>query len=99
MMDSDVIAINVCRWPFFDGRIEVKPDAPFEFFLKSLGGPAMFEEQKLEPGPFPVLAQLFTVAENLGDSLQDRKYLVALHKSIEPHRKMRIGREAATDPQ
>ena len=98
-MDSDVIAINICGWLFFDRRIEMKADAPFQFFLKALGGPAMFEEQKLEPCAFPVLAQLFAFAENLGDALENRDHLVPLHESIEPNREMRISREAAADAQ
>src|SRR5450755_117711 len=98
-MDSDVIAINICRRFFLDRRVEMKADAPLQFFLKALSRPAMFEKQKLEPGPFPILAQLFALAKDLGDSLQDRKHLVALHKSVEPDRKMRICREAAANSQ
>ena len=98
-MDPDVIAIDVCRWLFFDRRIEMKADAPLQFFLKALGCPTMFEKQKFEPRPLTVLAQLFAFAENFGDALENRDHLVPLHKSIEANREMRIGREAAADPQ
>ncbi len=77
----------------------MKPDAPLQFFLKALGGPAMFQKQKLQPRPFPVFAQLFALAENLGDSLENRNHLVPLHKSVEPNRQMWIGRKAAADSQ
>ena len=69
-----------------------KADAPLQFFLKAFGRPAVFEEEKLQAGTFPVLAQLFAFAKNLGDSLQDRDHLVALYKSIQPDRQMRVGR-------
>src|SRR4029079_409118 len=98
-MDSNVIAIYIRRRLFLDRRVEMKPDAPLQFFLEGLDAPAMFQEQKLQPGPFPVFAQLLALAENFGDSLENRNHLVPLHKSIEPDRQMWIGRKAAADSQ
>ena len=77
----------------------MKADAPLQFFLKAVRSPAMFEEQKLEPGALPVLAQHFALAENLGDALEDRDHLVTLHEGVEPDGQMRIGRQAAAHPQ
>ena len=98
-MDPDVIAINVFRWLFFHRRIEMKADAPLQLFLKTLRRPAVLQEQELEPGAFPVLAQLFALTENLSNALQNRDHLVPLHKSIEPKREMRIGRKPAAHAQ
>ena len=77
----------------------MKSNTPFQFFLKALGCPAMFQEEKFEPGAFPVLAQLFALAKNLGNSLENWNHLVPVHKSVQPNREMRIGREPAADPQ
>ena len=77
----------------------MESNSPLQFFLKALGCPAVFQKQKFEPGPLAVLAQFSTLAENFGDALEHRNHLVPLHKSIEPHREMRISREPAADAQ
>ena len=77
----------------------MKTDPPLQLFLKALGRPAVFEEEKLEPGTFPVLTQLFAFAKNLGDSLQDRDHLMALYKSVQPDRQMGISRKSSADSQ
>ena len=81
-MDSDVIAINVLRRLFFRRRIEMKADASLQLFLKTIGGPAVFQEQEFEPGAFPVLAQLFALPENLGNTLKHRNHLMRCTKAL-----------------
>ncbi len=77
----------------------MKADAPFQLFLKTLGGPAVLQEQKLEPCPFPVLAEFFALTEDLSNALQNRNHLMTVHKSIQPKREVRISRKPAPDAQ
>ena len=98
-MHSYVIAINVVGRPFLHCRIELKANASLQFLLKALGGPAVFQEQELEAGAFPVLAQLFALAENLCHSLQNRDHLMPVNESVQTNREMRIGGKTATHAQ
>ena len=98
-MDSDVIAVNVCRRLFGFGGIELKSDAALQFFLEVLRRPAMPQEEKLQPRPLAMFAQLVGIAKQFGDSLDHRQNLIPAHKGIQRCAEVGIGRKSAAHAQ
>src|ERR1700693_2760969 len=98
-MHADVVAMNVGGDVFPFAGIERKADALLQFREESVGGPAMFEEEKFEAGFFPALPQNFAGAEYFGDAANDWDNLVGLDESIERDGQVRIGGKTAADAQ
>ena len=56
-MNADVVAINIVGRMLFDGGIELESDALLQFAEKTIGGPAMAQEEKFQARALAVLAQ------------------------------------------
>src|SRR5579872_280248 len=98
-MDSNVIAIDIVGRMLFDCRIELEADAILQFGLKALSGPSVTEEEKLEAGTLAMFAQNIGVAEEFGNSFDDRNNLIPSDKRIQSRAKIRLGRETAGNSQ
>src|SRR5207245_2356444 len=60
-VNADVIAIHVVGRLFGDGGLESEADAPLELGLEALGGPAVLQEEELQPRLLAVLARQATI--------------------------------------
>src|SRR3954453_11983313 len=55
-VDANVVAVNIIRSMFFDGRIEFEADAIVQFIQEPLGGPAMAQEEEFQASAFAMFA-------------------------------------------
>src|SRR5580658_5308572 len=94
-----MIAVHVSRRSFRGGRLQAKSNSLLELFLEIVGGPAVLQEQKLEPCPFAMFAQLARLAEQFGDTFDNGFNLVPANERVQAGREMRLGRESASDAQ
>src|ERR1700681_4308582 len=98
-MYADVVAMDV-GWDVFPfAGIERKADALLQFREESVGGPAVFQEEKFEPGLFPALPQNFAGAKYFGYTTNYLDDLFWFDKSIECDRQVRIGGKTAANAQ
>ena len=98
-MNADVIAVDISRWMLGLGGIELKSDPPLELFLEVARRPTMPQEEKLQPRPLAVFAQLIGVAKQLGDSLDHRQNLIPAHERIQRRTQVRLGGKSAAHAQ
>src|ERR1700688_2424027 len=98
-MHADVVAMDVGGDVFLFAGIERKADALLQFGQKSVGGPAMFQEEKFEAGLFPALPQDFAGAKYFGDTTNYLNNLFRLDESVECDREVRIGGKTASNAQ
>src|SRR5262249_57680034 len=82
---------------FCTGGLESEADPPLQLLLKAFGGPAVLEEEELEPRLLAVVAEHVAVAEDFRDPANDGEHLIPSHEGAEPHGQMRGGGEPAAD--
>src|SRR5258708_408470 len=68
-MNAHLIAINIRRWRFFDSGVELKSNPPLQFVQKTLCGPPMPQEEKLQSRALAMFPQHFRVAKQLRNPL------------------------------
>ena len=68
-MNSDVVAINIVGRMLFHRRIELESDALLQFAEKTVGGPAVAQEEKFQAGTLAMLPQHVGIAEQFGNAL------------------------------
>src|SRR5262244_180953 len=97
MVNTQMVAVNVERNFFGLGRIELKPDLPFEFVEKALCRPAVLQEKVFQAGFVAALAKDFAGAEDLRNASCDGNDLVLPDEAVQFHGEMWLGRESAAD--
>src|SRR5262249_56543787 len=97
MVNTQMVAVNVERNFFGLGRIELKPDLPFEFVEKALCRPAVLQEKVFQAGFVAALAKDFAGAEDLRNASCDGNDLVLPADSVQFHGEMWLGRESPPD--
>src|SRR5881296_3698257 len=96
-MEPHVVAVDVL-WRVVGHAVLEGPAKPvLDRREELLGGPAVLEEEELEPGLLAALPQHVRVAEDLRDRPEDRQRLVPAHEGVESRGEARIGREPAAD--
>ena len=98
-MDSDVIAIDVCRWVFDFGWIEPIAEALLDLILKAFGCPSVAKEKEFQACPLAVLAQVGGVAKDFCNRANHWDNLPLAEERVDPRRKEWIGGESATNAQ
>src|SRR5262249_34300215 len=98
-MDTDVVAMNIRGRLLRLGRIKRKADDALEFGEEGIGSPALFKEQKLQPGFFAALTKHLPGAEDFSDASRDSDNLIRQNESVQPNTEMRIRRKPSADAQ
>jgi hypothetical protein len=89
-MDADVITVNVFGRMLFHGGVELESDAVLQFAEKTLGGPSMTKEEKLQAGTLAMFAQYLRIAEQFSYAFDHRQDLIPADEGIQSRAQIRI---------
>ena len=91
-MDADVVTIDIVRRMLLDRRIELESNALLQFAKKTIGGPTVAQEEKLQAGALAMfsLRKTSRIAEKFGNPFNDGQNLVPAYECIQPCAEIRF---------
>src|SRR6202140_5349748 len=98
-MNSHMVAINIGGRRFRDSGIELKSNPALQFVQKTLGRPAMPQEEKLQSRPLAMFAQHIRVAKQFRDPLYGGQHLMPTNKRVQPLSQVGFGGEPSRNSQ
>src|SRR5204863_6298044 len=94
---TDMVAEGLERRVLRHARRQRESELPLERLLEARLGPAVEQEQKLQPRLLAVLTQYVALAEHFSDAAHHRGHLVRPHEDVEAPCEPRLRRQPAAD--